>query len=545
VGVWPSIVVGLIYPALARSARLDAELIERLPDPPTNLRRLPSAYQTLLVGFVVVVAVFFGLFRGGGTFTTGLGLGYDVVFTESYPFMLLALIIGMLSPSAGLLLVLLFIPFDLIASAEIGSPFGGSGQLEPILPALAGRAVSWWLLWLLAVGIPLMARSIPGATLASRQPRDLFQRRVLAYAACGVIAGILLWTWTAALPFLVRPVFAWTVRGTPTDPAVQPIQATGHVIIFAGIALALAMTAVRQRFGVLDEEIHEIQAPEGDIGQLAAGQGGGSAGSRASGYAETDDAGDDGDDGPLFSEQIETVGKIAVQAFAVIALGGIITGALDVVLLFGAALVGQLAAGRLARVGVLATTLWRIPWVIRFIAAFVVTLLFGYIVNNIIFAPLPEAQSEFFPLVVTTAVGLALFRVLLGVIEPPDPDQEDTERQRVAPGVAVGVIAALVVGGFALFAAPPPVAANNCSGWGDCPVTMEAVAAAGAGSAAVVAVTAALAAMRAEEPREKQKRNRRRRRRRRLGVGAPGEPVAPGNVIERLRQRALRNYFGR
>jgi hypothetical protein len=340
-------------------------------------------------------------------------------------------------------------------------------------------------------------------------------------------------------------VFAWSVLGTPTDPAVQPIQATGHVIIFAGIALALAMTAVRQRFGVLDEEVHEIQAPEGDIGQLAAGQGGGSAASRASGYAETDDAGDDGDDGPLFSEQIETVGKIAVQAFAVIALGGIITGALDVVLLFGAALVGQLAAGRLARVGVLATTLWRIPWVIRFIAAFVVTLLFGYIVNNIIFAPLPEAQSEFFPLVVTTAVGLALFRVLLGVIEPPDPDQEDTERQRVAPGVAVGVIAALVVGGFALFAAPPPVAANNCSGWGDCPVTMEAVAAAGAGSAAVVAVTAALAAMRAEEPREKQKRNRRRRRRRRLGVGAPGEPVAPGNVIERLRQRALRNYFGR
>jgi hypothetical protein len=543
VWVWPSIAVGLIYPALARSARLDAELIERLPDPPTNLRRLPSAYQTLLVAFIVVVAVFFSLFRGGGSLTSWLGLGYDVVFTESYPFMLLALIIGMLSPSAGLLLVLLHIPLDLIASIISGGPFGG-GQLDPLLPALAGRAVSWWLLWLLAVGIPLMARSIPGATLASRQPRDQFLRTLLAYTAGAVVSGILLWTWTAALPFLVRPVFAWTYLGVPTDQAVQPIQASGNVIIIAGVLLALGMTAVRQRFGVLDEEVHEISEPAGDLGQIGPGPDGSGVGYISGG---DDGSFDDGGDEPIFSDQLETVGKIAVQAFAVIALGGIITGAVDVAVLFGAALIGQLAAGRLARVHILATTLWRVPWVIRFVGAFIVTLLIGYVVNNLIFAPLPEAQSEFFPLVITTAVGLALFRVLLGAAEPPErePEHEASEGSHAAPGVALGVIAALVVGGFALFAGPPPVAANNCSGWGDCPVTMEAVAAAGAGSAAVVALSAALAAARAEEPREKQKRSRRRRRRRRLGAGTPGEPLVAANLVQRLRERALRNYFGR
>jgi len=529
VWVWPSIALGLIYPALARSARLDAALIERLPDPPTNLRRLPSAYQTLLVGFVVAVALFFGLLRGGGAFTTGLGLGYDVVFTESYPFMLLAIIIGMLSPSAGLLLVLLFIPFDLVASIAFGSQFGG-GQLDPLLPALAGRAVSYWLLWLLAVGIPLMARSIPGATIASRQPADPLLRSVLGYAAAAVVAGILLWMWTAALPFLVRPVFSWTALGTPTDPAVQPIQATGHVIIIAGLVLVLAMTAVRQRFGVLDEEVHEIQEPEGDMGQI--------------------DAGDE----PLFSDQLETIGKIAVQAFAVVALGGIITGAIDVVVVFGAAIIGQLAASRLVRVHALATTLWRIPWVVRFVAAFVVTLFLGFVVNSIIFAPLPEAGSEFFPLVVTTGLGLALFRVLLGVVEPPtddiDADEQEPKHRRAA-GVAAGVITALALGGLAMFVAPPPVTANNCSGWGDCPVTMEAVAAAGAGSAAVVALTAALAASRAEEPREKERRNRRRRRRLRKPIegttvdGTGGERLTPANAVQKLRERAMRNYFGR
>ena len=257
--VWPSIGFGLIYPALARSARLDAELIERLPDPPTNLRRLPSFYQTALIAFVVIVAVFFGLLRGGGTITSWLGLGYDVVFTESYPFMLLALVIGMMSPSAGLLLLLLFIPFDTLASW--GATTDYYGQLSPLLPALAGRAVSWWLLWLLVVAIPLMARSVPGATLAGRQPRDPFLRLVLAYGAGATIALILLWMWTAALPFLIRPVFAWTSLAVPTDQAVQPIQATGHVIIAAGVVLALRMTLLRQRFGVLDEEVHSIDQP--------------------------------------------------------------------------------------------------------------------------------------------------------------------------------------------------------------------------------------------------------------------------------------------
>ena len=134
----------------------------------------------------------------------------------------------------------------------------------------------------------------------------------------------------------------------------------------------------------------------------------------------------------------------------------------------------------------------------------------GNLVNHIIFAPVGD--SEFFPLVVTAAIGLMLFRVLLGVTEPPEADEEDEaedEEEEPTDGRGSAPFAGCQcrrrcprgrVGRHALHVLlAAPVSANNCSGWGDCPVTMEAVAAAGAGSAAVVAVSAALFAARAAE----------------------------------------------
>ena len=504
--VWPSIALGLIYPALARSARLDVELLRRLPALPANLRRLPDSYTLALVGLTVTVAVVFSLLR----------LGIADIYSESMVFMIVALAIGIASPAAGLLLVLLHVPFDLIAAAS------SRRELEPFLPALAGRAVSWWLLWLLVVAIPLMARALPGATLASRQPADRMLRTVLAYLVGAVTIAVLLFMWVAAMPFVIRPVFTWTVATFPTTPAIEPLQTSGQVVVVAGVVLLLLVTAVRHRFGALEQEAVELDDPD-QLGDL--------------------------EDEPLVSDQLEFAGRVAVHALTVIVLGGLVSGALDVVLLFGAALAGQLLAGRLSRSTALGGLLARIPWLIRFLGGFVLTYLVGLLINNFTFEP--AYGSEFFPLVLTAAIGLAIFQVLLGATAPPGTEAEEAAVEPetgeadpgspVATGAGMAALAAMLLAIGALFAMPAAVAADNCSSWGDCPATMEAVAAAGAGAAAVAALGAGLAAMRLDQ---QSKRDGRRRRRRGRRGPASDATTTGGSVswIERLRQRALRNY---
>jgi hypothetical protein len=502
--VWPSIALGLLYPALARSARLDVELLRRLPDPPTNLRRLPDAYTLGLVGLTVAVAVVFSLLR----------LGITDIYSESMLFMVIVLAIGVASPAAGLLLVLLHIPFDLITASS------SYPELEPFLPALAGRAVSWWLLWLLAVAIPLMARALPGATLASGQPADRLLRTVLAYAAGAVTIAVLLFMWVAAMPFVIRPVFTWTAASVPTTPAIEPLQTSGQVVVVAGVVLLLLVTALRHRFGALDQEAVELNDPD----QL-----------------------DDLDTEPLVSDQLEFAGRVAVHALTVIVLGGLVSGALDIVLLFGAALAGQLVASRVARTSLAGALLGRIPWLLRFLGGFALTYVVGLVINNFTFEP--AFGSEFFPLVLTAAIGLAIFQVLLGATAPPAaepepvqaPELEETDPgSPVATGARMAVLAAAMLAIAALFALPGSVAADNCSSWGDCPATMEAVAAAGAGAAAVAALGAGLAAMRLDQ----QSKRDRRRRRRRKGSAADesASPAGRQGLIDRLRRRALRNY---
>jgi hypothetical protein len=508
--VWPSIALGLLYPALARSARLDAELLERLPDPPTRLRGLPSFYQAALVGSAITLAVVFSLLRGGGQLTAWLGVGIEVVYSESYIFMLLALAIGLLSPSAGLLLVLFHIPFDIVAA--YAATAGWYGQLEPLLPALVGRAVSWWLLWLLAVAIPLMARGIPGAALASGQPRDPRLRLLVAYAGGGLAAAALVWMWTIALPYLIRPVFTWTSLGLPTDPAVQPIQANGWLLILASVPILIGVTAVRQKYGALEEEAYEIQEPD-DL--------------------------DDIEDEPLLPDQAQFLGNVASHVFVVLGLGGLLTGAFDAALLFFAALFGQLAAGRLARWGPLGRLLVSVPWAVRFLLGFALTYVFGLVISNFMFEPLQTEfiSSEFFPLLVTVAVGLALFRLLLGAQAPRVEDQPPTA------SATASVVLALLGGVGLLLSAPAPAAANNCSDWWDCNPTMESVAGAGAGAAAIVALGAALAVARAQEPGRR--RGRRRARPKAATDAAAAHAGGAAGIAERIKRRALGNYYRR
>ena len=425
----------------------------------------------VVVGAAVLIALVFGLFR----------LGITDVWSESMVFMLLALALGMFSPAAALLMLLLFIPFDIFANYQLGT-------LEPFFPALAGRAVSWWLLWLLAVALPLMARALPGASLATGTPKNPMLRKVIAYGAGALAAGVLLLMWIGAAPFLLRPVFIWSqVFGSPHVPAIQPVQATGLFLVALGVILVVAVTLLRDLLNVLDEEAVALNAPQ-DIGVS---------------------------DEPLVSDQLAFFAQLITDAFAVAALGGLITGALDVAILFGTLVIAKPVADRLLkRVPIALEVLSRVPWVLRFLGGFAFTYIAGLVINGAL-TDTTVPGSEFFSIVVSVAVGLFFLQILLEADSMANEVAEErAERDALPPapdaptapvsagGATVAVIAAaLLLSALAIFAVPAGVQANNCSSRSDCPNAADAEAGAAAGAAAVVAVTAILAGLKVSDHR--------------------------------------------
>ena len=202
--VWPSVALGLAMPPLGAATRRDADLLRRLANllrgRLVRLHDLPGIPAFVLTAIAVGLAVVFGFVR----------LGITDVYTESWLFLVIAVTVGLASPAAGLWLVLAFVPMDLLAVMTRGGP-------DPLLPALAGRAISWWLLWLLAVALPLVARQVPAAVIASGRPASPSTRRLLAYAGGAAVTAGLLWLWAGAVTELIRPVFTWTATlGNPS-----------------------------------------------------------------------------------------------------------------------------------------------------------------------------------------------------------------------------------------------------------------------------------------------------------------------------------------
>ena len=194
----------------------------------------------------IALAVGFGYFR----------VGITAAYTESIAFLCLAVALGMLSPAASLLMVLVFVPLDLVTALQ-------SHALDPLIPALAGRFISWWLLLTLAVAIPLVCRGVPGATLAAANPVDPIIRRLVGYASAGLTGAILVWLWTQAAPLLIQPLFTWSdALRVPSDAAIQVAGEWENVVTAALFAL-LGTVLLRDSLGSLDEEAIEINAATG------------------------------------------------------------------------------------------------------------------------------------------------------------------------------------------------------------------------------------------------------------------------------------------
>jgi hypothetical protein len=398
--VWPSLTLGAAWPALIATTRRDADLLRRLrPSPgPGRLGRvgeLPGLPAAILVGTALVLAVVFGFIR----------LGIHDTYAESWLFLALALILGIASPAAGLVLVLAFIPMDLLAMIT-------RGALDPLLPTLAAAAIAWWLLFLLAVALPLIARQVLPAVLATTRPTNATARRALGYlGGMAVIAG-LVWTWCAGVTELLAPVFTWSdALGNPTASATGPVtDGRAGLAIVAALAL-LGWTVLRDTFAVVDDEAeHDADPP--DWPRIL----------------------------PIPDRRLAPIRWALVVVVGLIALGGMITAPLDVILLGTALLAARPGVHwLLGRFPVALLLLGQVPWLVRLAAGIVLAWLAATVLTLVVTGP--AFGSERLPIVLATAVALLILALLLEADATADERMRASEARAAArpdPGTTDG-----------------------------------------------------------------------------------------------------------
>lgn len=400
---WPSSWAAKWHRGIAPFLATDRRVLDRLNVGDT------AVIVTLLVA--TGVPSFFHAISGFGASSdyTIFDLTLETVYTESIPLMAAALLIGLLAPTAGAGFVAAFAVFDLIASAL------SQQELTPFLPALTARVLSYWLLWLLAVEVPILIRT---SVVALDRPEKGY--RVLALAVAAGAGLVLTWVWTQAMTMLIRPVFTWTDLLGPSYNAVAPVQEKGEVLAVIGALGAVAVSFLHLRY-----------APGWGL--------------------------------PLFSPS-ETrrrpLGLVPVAVVLTVFLfAGVITTLLDLIILAGAAIIARPLAMILRRTTKAQGWLERIPWVVRFGVAFG----FAFVVASVVVVPLFGVQggSEFLPIVLAQAVVLVVYEFFLA------EDEEPVEQPASVPGTAVGLF--LITGLFmALLLVPLPAAADNCSSRTDC-----------------------------------------------------------------------------
>ena len=404
---WPALLIGQLHRPLARSVRPDAELIHRLPG--------RFADDLVLPAIAVAVVIVFSWLR----------LGIRDVFTESLPFMALAVVIGLVAPALGVIIVLLHAIGDL--ARTLGTPSAAADPLQ-FLAGIGARLISYYLLWLLVVEIPLLARAVPFAALASARPTGERARRVVAIGSAVIAVGLMTFVWTLAVPILIRPVFTWSLGVPPSAEALLPVQAWSIVVIGAAVVATGGLALLRLSLSRAD-----------DSGPVT--------------FEEFEDFElDNLEDEP--SQRVEVAAQIGRHIFAVIILGGLISQVLDLVLLVVAVVVSRPLAMRLLRIDAVRTTLAWVPWILRFVIGFTLTYVLGVVATSLQFEALGSSEL---PIILAVALGLFLFQVLLNV----DSAATSDERPEPAPGGAGAGVAAVVLALVLPLAAPAIVSAQE------------------------------------------------------------------------------------
>jgi hypothetical protein len=423
----PAWEIGRLRPGLRAATAADARGIERLP------RQLAETVPVVLV--VVLAATFAALHGLHQYYSTQPNvewarLSVANTYLELPIFLFLAILVGVVSPPLGVVFVLMYAGLDIVASGS------QPDQTAPLPGALAGRLVSFWLLWLLVVEIPVFARSLAVSS------RALSRNRVVLAVLAAVVTGAFTWFWTQAAPILIRPMFVWSNIGRVSLAAVMPVQSAGAVFAICAAVVAGAVALSRGASGLLIEG-SDVDSRI-DLG-------------RGLGIART----------------------LTVAALLTTALGGVLASPLEAVAMFAV----LASAGPLARFVADRTILGSLvrvtPLLLRYVVATGISFgvsvtVIGSLYESNVAATIRNPASEFFS--VLFALAVAFF--LIALVTTPGASR------RTKASVASTATTLMVVGGafLALILITPVAAfADNCSGLTDCWPTALLAALAGGG----------------------------------------------------------------
>lgn len=319
--------------------------------------------------------------------------GFEIVFTEALWLLLLVAVVGTLSGAVGLYLTIGFALGDLLLGEHLLWQFSGVTDL----PAKYGSlAISYLLLAMLAVGVPIAAKSLAAEfMLPVGSPRAL--RALVGLGAMVLITGLLVFVWLQSAPLLVRPVFVWA-GVSPTVPAISAVQEHGTWVVAMAVLAAIGRAVIQASLAAKVGQPDRMTALEERFRTAEPVT-------------------------PLLSRLPLVVRLVFRAALLTLVLAGLFAAYWQAVLTFVVLLAAQFLATMLSVRAMrgYARFVNRIPRLIRLAVVVVPVYLFGSVVLGFY---LDQGTLSFLPFLFLTIISA----VLMSLLSPARPDAEDGSR---------------------------------------------------------------------------------------------------------------------
>ncbi|HVG00608.1 MAG TPA: hypothetical protein VND68_12280 [Chloroflexia bacterium] len=317
-------------------------------------------------------------------------------FSESLIFMMIVIAVALLSGTMGTALLGGYIVEDLLVGNRAGINTGffpaelpGEG-LSGIAGVLGGKLVSYLLLSIPAVTIPLLVRQL-APSIKLHTITDPNSRTFALAGLHAAIAGVLVFLWAQSVVVLLRPLFTW-VGAVPTFEAINSVQGQWSFLVGVGVVAAAGR--------VLLERMVASKAPRAAVAATLQRQ-------RFTG------------EGQGILERVPNLVRIVIPPVVIaMLLAGTYDGWLDAIIVAAVVAVLGLWRSRIIRIIPLPSrwslTIRRIPSLIRLAAAPFI----GYWLATLVITPMwTNTAQGLRPVMIGSLVTLIVFYVLF----PPLP----------------------------------------------------------------------------------------------------------------------------
>lgn len=320
--------------------------------------------------------------------------GFRDVFSQSWPVLILAVLLGIFSGQLGALFLVGFAFGDFFLFHGEWTYRGSF--LRNLIQVRVPLLIEYGLLAFMTTGIALATKSL----LAELRPPQRLPRQARTALAFGGHLGLTLlfvYLWMQVVPILIRPVFTWPGGSPPVD-AMEILQQQGWpLLVFAGIA-SLGRMALQQVVARRESLSAVVDARERQLNNV----------------------------GPLapYSARVPLVARVIVTSvWSTLMLSGMLERWWEGVILL--LVIGglQLARARLfapAAVSRWAGQIRRVPLPWRLAAGVLITML----VARLVLGPALLRTNSFRPILLLTIFALFIFYLLDPLRDDAQPVQE-------------------------------------------------------------------------------------------------------------------------